>query len=143
MTHVIAALDIAEDVILPALRLLGAAWWGVAPVTEQVVGRLHADAADPTHLRRAFIAQIQAAGGPAPLLNSAGWEGVITVKCLSADQALARAGRTAAHTKMLTLSAPTGYALSAKYTGPMPTFRDTDDVWHVGSVYAVTIRGAA
>ena len=141
MTHVIAALDIAEDVILPALRLLGAAWWGVAPVG--TVGRLLADASDPAYLARVFVAQHQAAGGPAPLLGSAGWAGPVVVRCMSADDVLARTGRNAAHSALLSLPSPAGYALRARYTGPALIPRDPEGIYTRAAQYEVTIRRAA
>lgn len=138
MTHVIDALDIAEDVLLPALRTLGEAHWSHAP--HGTVGRLTAAPSERDYLRRVFVAQHQAAGGPAPLVGSAGWSGSVTVKCLSADRALARAGRDLIDTKMHTLTSPPGAKVSAKYTGPMPTLRDTDGIYSVGSIYELTIR---
>lgn len=138
MTVIPAALDISEDVVLPALRLLGAAWWGVAPLG--TVDRLLHPASDPAHLRRVFVAQHQAAGGLAPRIGSAGWAGPVVVRCLSASDALARSGRDAAHLKMLTLTSPAGFKVSAKYTGPVLVPRDEDGIYTRASQYEVTIR---
>lgn len=142
MTVIPAAPDIAEDVILPALRRLGPAWWGVAP--EGTAGDLLRPASDPLHLRRVFVAQHQDGGGQsAPHLRSAGWSGLVTVRCLSAEDADARDGRDRAHTAMLGMASPAGYGLRARLAGWVPPGRDRDGIYVRGTVYEVTLRRAA
>lgn len=144
MTVIPAAPDIAEDVVLPALRLLGPAWWGVAPAEEQVVDRLTLPASSPRHLRRYWVAQHQDGGGRlAPLLRSAGWSGLVTVICRSAEDANARDGRDLAWTALQVLAAPTGYALQVKWAGWVALPRDLDGIYGRGFTAAVTLRRAA
>jgi hypothetical protein len=142
MTTITTALDLAEDTVLAALRALGAAWWGVAPVGS--VDRLLAPPDNATALRRFWVAQHQDGGGQfAPLLHSAGWQGQIVVKCYSADDRSARSGRDAAHTAMLTLTAPTGYALQVK---PLPPLAlpspDEAGIYGRATRYTLTLRAA-
>lgn len=136
-----AAPDVAEDVVLPALRLLGPAWWGVAPAEEQVTGRLTKLASDPRYLRRYWVAQHQDGGGRlAPLIGSAGWRGLVTVRCLSADIPSARQGRDLAWAAMNALSAPTGYSIQVQWVGWLIIPRDPDGIQTRGFTADLTIR---
>jgi hypothetical protein len=140
VTTIPAALDIAEDVVLPALRTLGAAWWGVAPVG--TVGRLQMAPGEPRYLRRFWVAQHQDGGGQfAPLLGSAGWQGEVVVRCHAATDRSARDGRDAAHTAMLALTGPAGYALNVK---PLPPLAlpspDEAGIYGRATRYRITIR---
>lgn len=139
-TVIPAALDLAEDVILPALRALGAAWWGVAP--HGTIGRLTAHPLDAEYLRRFWVAQHQDGGGQfAPRIGSAGWRGEVVVKCYSADDAAARQGRDLAYDAILALLPPAGYGLQVKPLPPLalPT-PDPDGIYGRGARFALTLR---
>lgn len=142
MTTIPAALDIAEDVVLDALLTLGAAWWGVAPVT--TVGRLLLAPGDALYLRRFWVAQHQDGGGQFdPRLGSAGWQGIVTVRCHSATDRNARDGRDAAHAVMLALTAPAGYGLSVKPLPPVALPNPDDDgIYGRATRYQLTLRRA-
>lgn len=115
------ALDIVEDAVLAALNALtptGSAYWGAAPV--DTVGRLSQPPAQAAHLSRVYVAQHQDGGGrEAALLGSRGWEGLVTVRVLSADLARARAGFALVVTAMAALASPAGYALRAEWRQPL------------------------
>lgn len=145
MTPIPAALDLAEDLILPALRLQGAAWWGVAPAHEQAVARLLLPADEARHLPRFLVAQHQDGGGAfAPLLGSAGWRGEVVVKCYSASDARARQGRSDALAALLALAAPGGYGIQVRQLPPLalPT-PDLDGIYGRACRVALTLRRAA
>lgn len=143
MSTIPAALDIAEDLILPALQGLGAAWWGVAPVG--TTGRLILPVVDPGALRRFWVAQHQDGGGAfAPRLGSAGWQGEIVVRCHSADDRAARDGRDQAHARMLALASPAGYAAQVRPLPPLALPNpDPDGIYGRAVRFAVTLRRAA
>lgn len=143
MSVIPAALDIAEDLILPALRVIDAAWWGVVPAG--TVGRLLRPPDDAQTLRRCYVAQHQDGGGQfAPRLRSAGWRGEIVIRCLAGDDRAARDGRDRAHTAMLALVAPDGYAAQ---TQPLPPLAipspDADGIYTRATRYRLVLRRAA
>lgn len=139
---IIDALDIAEDAILAALAAL-------APVAEfadapaDTTRRLRLPGGDPDALVRVYVAQHQDNGGRRDdRLHSDGWEGLVAVRCISASDAVARAGRDAAHAALATLASPAGYGLTATWRRPIPTVT-RNGITQRGGVYLVTIRRAA
>lgn len=143
MTVIPAALDLAEDVLLPALRLLGAAWWGVAPATAQVTRRLRLPDSDPEYLPRFFVAQHQDGGGAlAPVIGDAGWQGLVLITCYSASDARARDGRDRVHVEAIgALDDPPGYAIDARYVQPVARpSPDPDGIYGRATMYRITLR---
>lgn len=138
MSVIPAALDLVEDVLLPALRRAMPAWWGVAPVG--TVERLLKEPSDAAYLQRCLVGQLQAAGRPDPLIGSAGWAGPVVMRCLSADAELARAGRDAGHSALASIVSPAGYAVRLRYTSPVLGGRDPDGIYTAASQYEVVIR---
>ncbi len=142
MTHVVTAPDIAEDVVMAGLATLDAygprAWAALPPMT--LSGLLDDPDAD-TYIRRAFVAQHQDTGGqPSPVIHSAGWRGLVTVKCLSATRAFALDGRDRLHTAMFALTPPTGYGVAVRYSRPCPPLDEANGIYHRGAIYELTIR---
>lgn len=143
MSPIAAALDIAEDLVLPALEGLGAAWWGVAPAG--TVGDLLRPESDPAHLRRFWVAQHQDGGGQfAPRIGSAGWTGEIVIRCYSADDAEARDGRDDARAAILALAAPSGYGLQVTERPPLALpVPDEDGIYGRAWRCRLTLRRSA
>lgn len=132
---VVTAIDILEDAIVAALATLaptGNAWWDAAPagtVQELANG-----------LARVYVAQSQDAGGAqAPLLNSAGWAGLVVVRCLSRDKAVARFGATLAYAAIAGLASPTGYTITTRYDRQIP-IPLADKIYTSAAQWAITIR---
>lgn len=143
MSTIPAALDIAEDWLLPALQALTVAAWGALP--PGTVGRLLAPHADPTRLDYALVAQHQDGGGAfAPLVGSVGWAGEVAVRCLAATDARARAGRDAARLAALGRAAPAGYAVQVRELPPiaLPS-PDPDGIYQRAWRCVVTLRRSA
>ena len=143
MTVIPAALDLAEDLVLPALRRLGAAWWGVAPAHEQAIARLLLPADEARHLPRFFIAQHQdGGGGLAPVIGDAGWRGLVLITCYSASDARARDGRDRVHVEAIgALLDPPGYAIDARYVQPVARpSPDPDGIYGRATMYRITLR---
>lgn len=139
---IIDALDLAEDAILAALAALAPlAVFEAAP--EDTTRRLRLPAAHVEALSHVYVAQHQDNGGRrADYAHSSGWQGLIAVRCISASDAAARAGRNAAHAALTSLASPAGYHLSATYRRPIPT-TIRNGVAQRGGVYQVTIRRVA
>lgn len=135
---VVTAVDILEDQIMAALAVLdpiGNAHWDVAPA-----GTV---AALADGLTRVYVAQSQDAGGAqARLLNSAGWAGLVLVRCMSRDKAVARFGAVLAYAAIATLASPAGYQITTKYDRQIP-IPVADRIYTSAAQWAITIRRAA
>lgn len=135
------ALRLVETAVLAALNALapaGSAWWGVAPTG--TVARLSA-ATSP--LSRAYVAQHQDGGGqPLRHLHSDGWEGLVVVRVLSADDARAWAGFDLAVAAMDTLTGPSGYVVRAAWDRPIALPTVNAIVARAGQ-WRVTVRRVA
>lgn len=141
---IVAALDLAEDAILAALesaaraRLGTVAPWGAG--AEDSARRMLLPITDLAHMAQLFIAYHADNGGrPDDRLHSAGWAGAVGIRCLSADDDLARAGRDAAAVALATLPSPAGYALSARWQRPLPVL-SRNGIHQRTGLYRVTIR---
>lgn len=105
------ALSIVEYAILSVLVVLapGAVWWNVAPhgTADQVYAGT---------LTRAYVAQHQDGGGELNArLHSAGWSGLVVVRCLAADDTTARVGLARVVPAMAVLASPAGYQLQTRF----------------------------
>lgn len=131
-----AAIDILEDAVTQAT---GAAW-DVLPVG--TVRRLGLPAGDPAHLAAALVAHSQdAGGGLAAHVGSAGWAGLMTLRCYAPTLLRVRAGFAAAATAMDALASPSGYAINAHWQRPL-TLPPQDGLLARAGIWRVTIRRA-
>ena len=135
------ALEVAEAGILAALNALapiGMADWDVAPVG--TVGQLLQLPAATSYRSRVYVAQHQDGGGMQDnRLASAGWSGLVVVRCLSARADYAALGMALIVTALATLTAPAGYALHAQYDRPI-AIPVVDTIATRAGQYRVTIR---
>lgn len=142
-TPVTDALGLAEDAVLAALAAQGltASW---APASPDLARRMGLPSGHAEHLARAAVCHHQDGGGRAsPLLHSAGWSGLITIRVLSRDRAQARAGLALAVTALGALTSPSGYAIRAAWQRPVAIPR-TDPLAHVAAgIWQLTIRRVA
>jgi hypothetical protein len=120
------ALAIAEDAILEALSLLeppDSAAWGAHP--PETVAALTMPQTGASRLLRLYTAQHQDGGGqPSPFVGARFWQGLVVVKVFARNDADARTGMALAHAAMLALTAPTGYAISARADRPIDLPRE-------------------
>jgi hypothetical protein len=120
------ALGVAEDRILAALNALapaGNAAWGAHP--PETVAALTMPQTGASRLLRLYTAQHQDGGGqPSPFVGARFWQGLVVVKVFARNDADARSGMALAHAAMLALTAPTGYAISARADRPIDLPRE-------------------
>lgn len=124
-TPVYTSHDLVQTAVLAALNALNPAnnaHWDVAPAGTvarlALVDDLNPDAAP---LTRVYVAQHQDGPGErSPRLRSAGWAGLVVVRCLSRTQSVAQAGYALAVTAMAALTSPTGYAIRARFDRQIP-----------------------
>ena len=133
------AIDLVEDVLLPALASTAPlVVWDPAPA--DVERRLALPATDAQALERVVIGQHQDGGGRRNIhLHSNGWEGLVTIRVRSRSRASARAGLALIVTAMAGLSSPAGYAFHAVWQRPLalPTL---NLVYSRAGIWRITIR---
>jgi hypothetical protein len=134
------ALGVAEDAILDALNALApvnSAAWGAHP--PETVAALTMPQTGAARIGRLYTAQHQDGGGqPSPFIGARFWEGLVLIKVFARTDALARSGIALAHTAMLALTAPTGYAISARLETSIDLPREITP--RRALLYRVTVR---